>query len=142
MLFVLRKAPYYLSDQLGVFDGILRLVLSHIVNIDLTLQSIWLQATQYRSYPAVHLASSYPISILPCSPFGFKLPNIDLTLQSTWLQATLPVRTGGIGIRRAVQLAPSAYLASAAGCSDLIHQLLPSYLLTTPNPNIETALSI
>ena len=32
---------------------------------------------------------------------------------------------GGLGIRRAVQLAPSAFLASAAGCSDLIHRLLP-----------------
>ena len=68
--------------------------------------------------------------------------NIGLTLQSTWLQATLPVRAGGIGIRRAVQLAPSAYLASAAGCSDPIRQLLPYYLLTTPDPNIESALSI
>ena len=39
---------------------------------------------------------------------------------SAWIQATLPVKLGRIGIRRAVQLAPSAYIASAAGCSDLI----------------------
>ena len=63
VLFVLRTAPSYLSDQLGFFDGILRLVLSHTLNI-------------------------------------------DLNLQSTWLQATLPVRAGGIGIRRAVQHQP------------------------------------
>ena len=68
--------------------------------------------------------------------------NTDLTLQSTWLQAILTVLAGGIVIRRVVQLAPSAYLASAAGCSDLIRQMLPSYLLTTPDPNIESALSI
>ena len=99
VLFVLRTAPCFLSDQLRGFNGILQLVLSHTLNI-------------------------------------------DLTLQSTWLQATLPVRARGIGTRRAFQLASSAYLASDAGCSDLIHQILPSYLLTTPNPNIESALSI
>ena len=44
---------------------------------------------------------------------------------SALLQASLPVRSGGIGIRRSVQLAPSAYLASAAGCSELIPQILP-----------------
>ena len=72
----------------------------------------------------------------------YMLNNIDLALETTWLQATLPVRAGGIGIRRAVQLAPSAYLASAAGCSELIHQILPSHLLETLDPNIESALSI
>ena len=44
---------------------------------------------------------------------------------SSWIQATLPVRTGGLGIRRAVQLAPSAFLASAAACSDLVYQIVP-----------------
>ena len=62
--------------------------------------------------------------------------------ESTWLQASLPRRMGGIGIRRAVQLAPSAYLASAAGCSELIRQVLPSHLLDATDPNIETALSV
>ena len=37
-----------------------------------------------------------------------------------WTQATLPVRYGGLGFRSAVQLAPSAYLASAAASSGLI----------------------
>ena len=68
--------------------------------------------------------------------------NVDLALESTRLQASLPVRMGGIGIRRAVQLAPSAYLASAAGCSELIRQVLPSHLLDATNPNIEAALSV
>ena len=52
------------------------------------------------------------------------------------------MRAGGVGIRRAVQLAPSAYLASAAGRSELVSQILPSYLLETPDPNINLALSI
>ena len=99
ILFVLCTAPCFLSDSLEDFDGLLRCLLSHILNI-------------------------------------------DLALETTWLQATLPVRAGGIGIRRAVQLAPSAYLASAAGCSELIHQILPSHLLETLDPNIESALSI
>ncbi len=48
---------------------------------------------------------------------------LDLS-DSTWTQASLPVHSGGLGIRSTVQLAPSAFLASAAVCSDLIHQIL------------------
>ena len=44
---------------------------------------------------------------------------------SSWIQATLPGSAGGLGIRRAVQLAPSAFLASAAACSDLVYQIVP-----------------
>ena len=55
--------------------------------------------------------------------------NIDLVNNnSAWAQALLPVRSGGLGIRSAVQLVPSAFLASAAGSSDLIHQILPPRL--------------
>ena len=32
---------------------------------------------------------------------------------------------GGLGVRRAVQLAPSAFLASAAGCKELVNRILP-----------------
>ena len=35
-----------------------------------------------------------------------------------WIQATLPVKHGDLGFRSAVQFAPSAYLASAAGTSN------------------------
>ena len=35
------------------------------------------------------------------------------------MQASLPVRNGGLGVRRASSLAPSAFLASAAGTHDL-----------------------
>ena len=37
--------------------------------------------------------------------------NISLEEDSAWSQAMLPVGSGGIGVRRAVQLAPSAFLA-------------------------------
>ena len=38
------------------------------------------------------------------------------------------MKVGGIGILRSIQLAPSEYLASSAGCSDLVQQILPPYL--------------
>jgi hypothetical protein len=40
--------------------------------------------------------------------------NVDLS-DSHWLQASLPVSDGGLGLRRTAALAPSAFLASAAG---------------------------
>ena len=49
-----------------------------------------------------------------------------------WLQASLPVNHGGLGIRSAGQLAPSAFLASAAASSTLVHLILPSRLHTIP----------
>src|SRR3954470_2445834 len=36
-----------------------------------------------------------------------------------WMQASLPVRNGGLGIRRVASLAPSAFLAPAAKTLDL-----------------------
>ena len=69
------------------------------------------------------------------------LCNICLNDESTWRQASLPVRAGGIGIRRAVQLAPSAFLASAAGSSVLVYQILPPHLQDASNPVLESALT-
>ena len=53
--------------------------------------------------------------------------NVEIT-DMGWLQASLPVRWGGLGVRSAVLLAPSAYLASAAGTLDrVISSCLPTY---------------
>ena len=53
--------------------------------------------------------------------------NIRLDMSScSWLQASLPVNAGGLGIRSAVMLAPSAYLASAAGYSEILKSILPN----------------
>ena len=60
---------------------------------------------------------------------------------SAWAQASLPVRSGGIGIRSAVQLAPSAFLASAAGCTGLIQGILPPRLQGIPEPYIKLGLN-
>ena len=53
--------------------------------------------------------------------------NVQLDMSScSWLQASLPVNAGGLRIRSAVMLAPSAYLASAAGCSEILKSILPN----------------
>ena len=61
--------------------------------------------------------------------------NVELT-SATWTQASLPLRWGGIGVHSACQLAPSAFLASADGCSDLLSQLLPERVLASPDPAV------
>ena len=65
--------------------------------------------------------------------------NVDLSNELELLQASLPVRAGGLGVRRAAQLAPSAYFASAAGCSSLVHQILPSFCNSTDH-NLDSAI--
>ena len=59
-----------------------------------------------------------------------------------WTQATLPVRYGGLGFRSAVQLAPSAYLASAAASSGLISHILPASLQPLPIPHLDAAVAL
>ena len=68
--------------------------------------------------------------------------NVNLANESAWTQASLPVKAGGIGIRRATQLAPSAYLASAAGCSELIQLILPSKLRGLTDPYFATGVEV
>ena len=42
------------------------------------------------------------------------------------------MKSGGLGLWRAVHLALSAFLASAAGCSNLIHQIVPARFHDAP----------
>ena len=58
-----------------------------------------------------------------------------------WLQASLPVRFGGLGFWSAVQLASSAFLASAAASSNLVSQIIPARLQSLPTPYLDVALS-
>lgn len=57
-----------------------------------------------------------------------------------WIQASLPVKSGGLGIRRAHQIAPSAYLASASGANSLVSSILPFRLHGFTDPHIDQAL--
>ena len=58
---------------------------------------------------------------------------------SAWEQATLPVGLGGLGIRSAVDVAPSAYLASTHSSAQLIKAILPESLQTIPIPHVDEA---
>ena len=60
---------------------------------------------------------------------------------SSWTQATLPIKYGGLGIRSAVQLAPSAFLASAAASAGLVQCVLPPRFKSLPLPYYDSALS-
>ena len=73
--------------------------------------------------------------------FLYSIININLDHDASWLQATLPVRAGGLEVHRAAQLAPSAFLASAAGCSSLILEILPPCVHACADPHIESALT-
>lgn len=53
--------------------------------------------------------------------------NVDLS-EGVWSQATLPVSSGGLGVRLATDLALPAFLSSVAGSAELIMQLVPSRL--------------
>ena len=99
LLYLLRTAPCFLSKQLEVFDDMLWSTLSKVLNVDLDLDRVW-------------------------------------------LQASLPVCSGGLGVRRSTQLAPSAYLASAAGCSTLLQQIVRPPALICHNANVDSALRI
>ena len=57
------------------------------------------------------------------------------------VQAQLPVRWGGLGLRSATQLAPSAFLSSLTAAESLLRALLPPALLAAPDPNFDAAIS-
>ena len=60
--------------------------------------------------------------------------NVSLS-DDVWDQATLPVANGGLGIRRATDVALPAYLSSVASSHALITQLLPQRVLDTSGTN-------
>ena len=52
-----------------------------------------------------------------------RICNVSLS-DSQWIQASLPVRSGGLGLRRVASLASSAFLASAVSTCSLQNQIL------------------
>ena len=63
-------------------------------------------------------------SVLASSLSSITNTSIDSS-SAAWLQASLPISLGGLGIRSAVEVAPSAFLASAHSSSALV-QSIPS----------------
>jgi len=68
-----------------------------------------------------------------------RITNSNLS-DTQWLQASLPVRDGGLGIRRVASLALPAYLASAAGSRLLQSQILSSCSIYIDGDSFEPAL--
>src|ERR1043165_9820769 len=66
------------------------------------------------------------------------LLNIHMS-DDQWIQTALPVRNGGQGIRSAVMLATSAFLASAAGTRSLQDRLLHKVAVMLKDPFVEEA---
>jgi hypothetical protein len=68
-----------------------------------------------------------------------RITNSNLS-DTQWIQASLPVRDGGLGIRRVASLALPAYLASAAGSRHLQGQILSSCSFELGSDSFESAL--
>ena len=66
--------------------------------------------------------------------------NINMD-NSTWTQATLPTSKGGLGVRRASNLALPAFLTSCYGTHDLVSSLLPPVELGN-DPLLREALNL
>ena len=67
--------------------------------------------------------------------------NIQLN-DDSWIQAALPINAGGLGICSAAKLAPSAYLASAAGCATILQTLLPDVIYSSMHSLQHEAITI
>src|SRR5919106_5539176 len=67
--------------------------------------------------------------------------NIKLD-EEAWVQASLPVRWGGVGVRRASSLAPSAFLASVHSSASLVGLLMPNEAHHISESLVEDALAI
>jgi hypothetical protein len=68
-----------------------------------------------------------------------KVCNVTLS-DDQWQQASLPVRYGGLGIRRVSSLAPSAFLASAAGTRELQRRILDQSNTAADDPTFEVVM--
>ena len=84
---------------------------------------------------------TYTLRSAPCFKHVQLLSDYDSVLRSSvqsilnitlsdeaWNQIALPVASGGLGIRRAMDIALPAFLSSVAGSHSLVYQLLPQSL--------------
>ena len=61
---------------------------------------------------------------------------------AAWLQATLPVKLGGLGIRSASEVAPSAFLASHHATSGLVSAILPPSFTSPLSTSVADAVQV
>ena len=68
------------------------------------------------------------------------ITNVSMSVSDVaWKQATLPVWAGGLGFRSAVQLAPSAFLASAMAATPIFQSIL--HCSSSVVPEVDCALT-
>ena len=93
-----------------------------------------------RSAPCFLSTKLQDFDAVQCSILS-EITNVDIGVEDqAWSQASLPVKFGGLGVRSAAMFAHSAFLASAAGASTLVQQLLPARLQAVTNTTVEKAL--
>ena len=59
-------------------------------------------------------------------------------MEIQWIQASLPVGDGGLGIRSAQMLAPSAFLASAASTFQHQQSIFPDSISSLEDRSLES----
>ena len=106
--------------------------------LNIPSSSVTLSSSQSSSTPCWLPHVSYPRS-WACTYDDFlksttsSIANVPLGDSSwAWTQASLPVKFRVLDIQSAVQLAPSAFLASAAGSSGLVSQILLKRMQDVP----------
>jgi hypothetical protein len=105
-------------------------ILRHSVSLPSLLHN--LRSAPCAGHPLLH---EFDICLRECLS---EILNQNLN-DNHWLQASLPVHAGGLGIRSACQLAPSAFLASTASTAVLVREILPKRLdLPTESCKIST----
>ena len=58
---------------------------------------------------------------------------------STWVQSSLPISMGGLGIRKASEVAVPAYLSSVCATSKGVEAMVPNTIFEETNPFLESA---
>ena len=58
---------------------------------------------------------------------------------STWIQSSLPISMGGLGIRKASEVAVPAYLSSVCATSKGVEAMVPNTIFEETNPFLESA---
>ena len=93
-----------------------------------------------RSAPCFLSTKLQVFDAVQCSILS-EITNVDIRVEDqARSQASPPVKFGGLGVRSATMLAHSAFLASAAGASTLVQQLLPARLQAVTNITLEKGL--
>eukprot|EP00731_Ephydatia_muelleri_P000829 Em0001g829a len=121
------KSGYHTAENQGTFtSGVASFQeAEHYTQLRCTVASVCLKF--YDDELRATICSSFNIQLAESAP--------------SWTQSTLLVHHGGLGIRSAVQLAPSAFLVSAAASSGLAYLILPANMQPLQLSYVDEALA-